>query len=80
MVIDTNWDTVQLDRLSRTLQKAPVGHWKMHAVRMTTSGGGSNSRSLPLAENIVTAYNSGLRDRKLLVSPARATEVTEEYE
>ncbi|MBS2964776.1 hypothetical protein KGA66_17085 [Actinocrinis puniceicyclus] len=81
MVIDTNWDTVQLDRLSRTLQKAPVGHWKMHAVRMTTSGGGSNSRSLPLAENIVTAYNSGLRDRKkMLVSPARATEVAEEYE
>jgi hypothetical protein len=79
MVIDTNWDTVQLDRLARTLQKAPVGHWKMHAVRMTTSGGGSNSRSLPLAENIVTAYNSGLRDRKkMLVSPARATEAAGE--
>lgn len=79
MVIDTNWDAVQLDRLARTLQKVPVGVWKMHAVRMTTSGGGSNSRSLPLAENIVTAYNSGLRDpKKLLVSPARAAEAAEE--
>jgi hypothetical protein len=74
MVIDTNWEKVELDRLAKTLQKNPVGIWKMHAVRQTRSGGGSNSRSLPLAENIVTAYNSGLRDpKRILISPARAT-------
>ncbi|MEU5108164.1 DUF6551 family protein [Streptomyces sp. NPDC021354] len=76
MVLDTetNGEVVQPDRLAKVLGKLPVRFWKTNAVRMTPSGGGSNSRSLPLAENIVTAYNSGLRDRKkMLVSPARAT-------
>ncbi|MEU9712903.1 DUF6551 family protein [Streptomyces sp. NPDC047967] len=61
MVIDKNWDIIKLDRLSKTLQKAPVGLWKGKAITLTTSGGGSNSRSVPLARQIIVEYNRGLR-------------------
>ncbi|MEU9518115.1 DUF6551 family protein [Streptomyces sp. NPDC048224] len=73
LIYDTNWDVVQDARLVKTLQKATVAIWKMNAIRTTVSGGGSASRAVPLAENIITQYNSGLRDpKKLLVSPARS--------
>ncbi|MFD7787776.1 DUF6551 family protein [Streptomyces nojiriensis] len=57
MVIDTNWDVVDIPRLSKTLGRAQVGKWKSLAISLTSSGGGSNSRSTPLANRIVMEYN-----------------------
>ncbi|CAL9632880.1 hypothetical protein SUDANB176_06130 [Streptomyces sp. enrichment culture] len=70
LVIDNNWDKVDLDRLAKALRKYTVRLWKTNAIRMTKSGGGSQSRSLPLAENIITEYNKGETDpAKVLIAP-----------
>lgn len=78
MVILTNWKTeeaeprVDLNRLASVLRKRTVRQWKTDAVRATPSGGGSQSRSQPLAENIVTSYNIGFTDTsQLILAPGR---------
>lgn len=85
MVIHTNWKKkeegkeeedpkVDLDRLAVVLRKRTVRQWKTDAIRSTHSGGGSQSRSQPLAENIVTAYNIGITDpTQLVIAPGRGT-------
>lgn len=57
MVINRNGEKVQIGNLSRVLGKKAVGLWKDQAVKGTGSVGGSSSRSIPLAANIVTQYN-----------------------
>ncbi|MER6405941.1 DUF6551 family protein [Streptomyces viridosporus] len=70
LVIDSNWDRVDLVRLTKALRKYTVRLWKTNAIRMTKSGGGSQSRSQPLAENIITEYNKGETDpTKVLIAP-----------
>ncbi|MET8102220.1 DUF6551 family protein [Streptomyces sp. NPDC005236] len=74
MVIDheANRSKIDLDRLAKVLRKKTVRQWKADAIRQTTSGGGSQSRSQPLAEDIVTAYNIGFVDTALvLIAPGR---------
>ncbi|WP_329198778.1 DUF6551 family protein [Streptomyces sp. NBC_01435] len=56
IVINKNWDTINLSALSLTLKQEPVGKWKDAAIRDTVSGGGSQSRSIPLANNIAYEY------------------------
>ncbi|MFJ2170321.1 hypothetical protein [Streptomyces griseofuscus] len=50
------WDTIDLPSLSLTLKQEPVGVWKDSAIKDTVSGGGSQSRSIPLANNIAYEY------------------------
>ncbi|MET8831597.1 DUF6551 family protein [Streptomyces sp. NPDC004610] len=78
MVIYTNWKKeeaapkIDLDRLAVVLRKRTVRQWKTDAIRSTHSGGGSQSRSQPLAENIVTSYNIGTSDpTQLVIAPGR---------
>ncbi|MGW5232071.1 DUF6551 family protein [Streptomyces nodosus] len=74
MVIDheANRSKIDLDRLAKVLRKKTVRQWKADAIRHTTSGGGSHSRSQPLAEDIVTAYNIGFADTApMLIAPGR---------
>lgn len=66
MVIYQNWDKIDYARLVKILMKVPVGRWKAAAINATTSGGGSSSRSTPLAGNIVTTYNGRLGPEKML--------------
>ncbi len=56
IVIHRNWDTIDLPSLSLTLKQEPVGVWKDSAIKDTVSGGGSQSRSIPLANNIAYEY------------------------
>ncbi|MFD7667801.1 DUF6551 family protein [Streptomyces sp. NPDC059788] len=56
LVIHKNWDTIDLDSLSLTLKQASVREWKDAAMNDTISGGGSQSRSIPLANNIAYEY------------------------
>ncbi|MGA5128387.1 DUF6551 family protein [Streptomyces olivoreticuli] len=56
IVIHKNWATIDLDSLSLTLKHEPVGVWKDKAMNDTISGGGSQSRSIPLANNIAYEY------------------------
>ncbi|UUU38443.1 DUF6551 family protein [Streptomyces sp. NBC_00162] len=78
MVIHTNWKKeddaprIDLDRLALVLRKRTVRQWKTDAIRSTQSGGGSQSRSQPLAENVVTAYNIGITEpTELVIAPGR---------
>ncbi|MGN9791369.1 DUF6551 family protein [Streptomyces sp. OZ13] len=63
LVIHKNWDTVDLDSLSLTLKQEPVGKWKDTAMNDTISGGGSQSRSIPLANNIAYEYTGLFGER-----------------
>jgi hypothetical protein len=69
MVLHGNWDNIDEKRLVRTLEKIPVTRWKGNAIGATSSGGGSSSRSTPLAGNIVTEYNKRLGADRMLVAP-----------
>lgn len=42
------------------MKKDSVANWKKKAIGNTVSGGGSNSRSVPLAASIITNYNINL--------------------
>ncbi|MGV9617960.1 DUF6551 family protein [Streptomyces tendae] len=66
VVLHQNWDKVDDARLIKTLQKMPVGLWKTKALHALPSGGGSSSRSTPLAGHIVTLYNGRLGPDKML--------------
>ncbi|MET8004192.1 DUF6551 family protein [Nonomuraea glycinis] len=66
MVIHQNWDKLDYGRLVKTLEKQSVGRWKANAIGATTGGGGSSSRSTPLAANIITVYNGRLGSEKML--------------
>jgi hypothetical protein len=70
MVLDVpgNWELADDDRLIKVLKKggAPA-IWKQNSVRLTKSGGGSSSRSMPMAQAIVSDYNMGLDREKTLV-------------
>ncbi|MFJ8573583.1 DUF6551 family protein [[Kitasatospora] papulosa] len=68
VVIHQNWDRIDYGRLVKTLMKAPVGIWKSKALHALPSGGGSSSRSTPLAGHIVTAYNGRLGPDKMLTT------------
>lgn len=73
--VDGNWDLADDARLVRVLRAggAPAV-WKQNSVRMTPSGGGSSSRSMPMVQQIVADYNVNLdRDKMLLVSKGRKT-------
>ncbi|MFG2819637.1 DUF6551 family protein [Kitasatospora sp. NPDC048365] len=77
MVLDRN-PGAQLDRLSSKLaghgKKKPltVAQWKETSISGTVGGGGSSSRSMPLAKIIVAAYNDGLEDpTDFLSTPGR---------
>lgn len=72
MVIGENWDRLDDRRLSKTLEKHSVGRWKGASIGGTTGGGGSASRSTPLAGNIVTAYNGRLGVDKMISLRAAA--------
>ncbi|MFG2801146.1 DUF6551 family protein [Streptomyces pseudovenezuelae] len=63
IVIHRNWETIDLDSLSLTLKQEPVGRWKDTAIRDTVSGGGSQSRSIPLANNIAYEYTVAFGER-----------------
>ncbi|MFE9950979.1 hypothetical protein ACFYRJ_26125 [Streptomyces sp. NPDC005531] len=64
---EDNEPEIDLNRLAAVLRKKTVRQWKTDAVRATPSGGGSASRSQPLAENIVTAYNIGFTDTSQVI-------------
>ncbi|WP_436535505.1 DUF6551 family protein [Actinoplanes sp. HUAS TT8] len=64
-----NWERISLDRLVRTLASQPVSLWKANAIQASTGGGGSKSRSTPLARNIGVAYNRRLGPDRTLVLP-----------
>ncbi|WP_280315929.1 DUF6551 family protein [Nocardia abscessus] len=66
MVLHANWDQVDDKRLVKTLEKQTVARWKQYAVGMTPSGGGSASRSTPLANHIIANYNGRLGPEKML--------------
>ncbi|MFC0866273.1 DUF6551 family protein [Sphaerimonospora cavernae] len=77
MVLDRN-PGARLDRLSGRLaghgKRKPitVAQWKESSIANTVGGGGSSSRSAPLAKIIITEYNTGLTDpAELLVAPGR---------
>lgn len=75
MVLDRNPDA-RLDRLSRKLaghgKRKPltVAQWKESSIANTVGGGGSSSRSTPLAKHIVNEYNDGLTEQ-FLIHPGR---------
>lgn len=73
MVIHENWDRVDFKRMVKTLERQSVGRWKGIAISGTTAGGGSSSRSTPLAGHIVTAYNGRLGRDKILTLAAAST-------
>ncbi|MCZ4096087.1 DUF6551 family protein [Streptomyces sp. H39-C1] len=58
IVISKNWETIHLPSLALTLKQEPVGRWKDMAILDTVSGGGSQSRSIPLAANIAYEYST----------------------
>ncbi|WP_327286071.1 hypothetical protein OG974_30210 (plasmid) [Streptomyces sp. NBC_00597] len=77
MVLDRNPDA-RLDRLSSKLagrskrKVKTVAQWKESSIANTVGGGGSSSRSAPLAKLIVAEYNDGLSDpAEFLVVPGR---------
>lgn len=57
IVINDHWDVIDDKRLYERLMTMPVGMWKSKAMSLTPSGGGSESRSTPLAKLIVAHYN-----------------------
>ncbi|MQY28464.1 DUF6551 family protein [Nocardia aurantia] len=63
------WELADDDLLIKVLKDGGTpAVWKRNAVRETPSGGGSASRSVPMAQTIVGNYNMGIMDReKLLV-------------
>ncbi|WP_033322331.1 DUF6551 family protein [Streptomyces yerevanensis] len=63
LVINKNWETIDLGALALTLKQEPVGKWKDAAIRDTVSGGGSQSRSIPLANNIAYEYTVAYGER-----------------
>ncbi|MEU4147899.1 DUF6551 family protein [Streptomyces parvulus] len=63
IIIDKNWDTIDLDALALTLKQEPVGKWKDTAMNDTITGGGSQSRSIPLANNIAYEYSGMFGER-----------------
>ncbi|MFF8457660.1 hypothetical protein ACF06T_24335 [Streptomyces albidoflavus] len=75
MVLDRN-PGARLDRLSRKLaghgKRKPltVAQWKESSIANTVGGGGSSSRSTPLAKHIVNEYNDGLTEN-FLIHPGR---------
>jgi hypothetical protein len=78
MVLDRN-PGARLDRLSRKLaghgarKPITVAQWKESSIASAVGGGGSSSRSTPLARLIVNAYNTGLSDQaEVLMPPGRA--------
>lgn len=67
IVLNGNWGLVDDDRLVGVLQARPVLVWKADGVAAAgASGGGSTSRSQPLAGMIVSRYNSRLSERRRL--------------
>ncbi|WP_434795696.1 DUF6551 family protein (plasmid) [Streptomyces albidoflavus] len=77
MVLDRNPEA-RLDRLSSKLaghgKRKPltVAQWKESSISNTVGGGGSSSRSAPLARLIVNEYNTGLTEQAvLLMHPGR---------
>ncbi|QKW27281.1 hypothetical protein HUT11_14990 [Streptomyces seoulensis] len=72
------WEGARLDRLSRKRaghsKRKPitVAQWKESSIANTVGGGGSSSRSAPLAKLIVNEYNDGLTDTsEHLLHPGR---------
>ncbi|MEU4425777.1 DUF6551 family protein [Actinoplanes sp. NPDC024001] len=65
VVLHQNW-TADDNRLGRVLAKAPVHVWKSTAIPATAGGGGSSSRSTPLARAIAGAYNVRLSPARML--------------
>ncbi|MCC3316496.1 DUF6551 family protein [Nocardia africana] len=64
-----NWDLADDARLIKVLKSGGAPKiWKQNAVRERASGGGSASRSMPMAQEIVRAYNHGLGREETLVS------------
>lgn len=61
IVLDVNWDAIDDKRLIKALQSAQVGQWKQAAIAAAPGGGGSVSRSTPLAMAIVNKYNVRLK-------------------
>ncbi|MFE2128630.1 DUF6551 family protein [Streptomyces amritsarensis] len=77
MVLDRN-PHAKLDRLSNKLsghgerRRLTVADWKESSISNTVGGGGSSSRSTPLAKTIVAAYNDGLSNPEdFLHTPGR---------
>ncbi len=61
IVLDVNWAGVDDKRLVKSLQSAQVGQWKQAAIAAAPGGGGSVSRSTPLAMAICNKYNVRLK-------------------
>ncbi|MDI9952865.1 DUF6551 family protein [Rhodococcus sp. NM-2] len=71
MVLDWpgNWELAEDARLIKVLKRGGSPTiWKQNAVRQRASGGGSASRSTPMAKQIVQDYNDGLDREKMLLS------------
>lgn len=81
MVLDTpgNWELADDARLVKVLRKGgSPAIWKQNSVRQTPSGGGSSSRSMPMAQTIVGDYNMGQdRDKMLTLGRKRAAPSSE---
>ncbi|WP_432524210.1 DUF6551 family protein [Kineococcus sp. SYSU DK006] len=74
MVLNTpgNWELADDARLVKVLKKGgSPAIWKQNSVRQTPSGGGSSSRSMPMAQTIVGNYNMGMERDKMLTLGSR---------
>ncbi|WP_051179117.1 DUF6551 family protein [Nocardia concava] len=64
-----NWELVDDTRLIKVLKRGGSPTiWKQNSVRTRASGGGSASRSTPMALQVVQEYNLGLDREKMLLS------------
>ncbi|MEU4316610.1 DUF6551 family protein [Nocardia sp. NPDC024068] len=82
MVLDWpgNWELAEDARLVKVLKRGGSPTiWKQNAVRQRESGGGSTSRSTPMAKQIVQDYNEGVDREKMLLTgrPKRARSSSE---
>ncbi|MFI1989075.1 DUF6551 family protein [Actinoplanes sp. NPDC020271] len=69
VVLDLNWNAVDETRLIRTLEARTVSSWKAGAIGVSVGGGGSTSRSTPLARDILDAYSRRLSPARMLTKP-----------
>jgi hypothetical protein len=72
-----NWELADDRRLIKVLKSGgSPAIWKQNSVRLTPSGGGSSSRSMPMVQQIANDYNLNLdRDKMLLTGrqPRKST-------
>ncbi|MFJ8015129.1 DUF6551 family protein [Streptomyces sp. NPDC096339] len=60
MIIEKNGEVINRDRLVKVMGEKTVQQWKSQAIVKAMNGGGSSSRSKPLANDIIARYNNRL--------------------